>query len=160
MQFIDERSPKVLPDRGCATSNENIPIARRIEGCVESFFDPAVDEMEGCSSLHFERRARVVSEHEDWVVKGGIFPPPTGPLARLPRATYRAEHVATHDGRTNTRLPLREEVVVESFATAFSPDHLIAAAGCEQPFVELEAPNPEWIVNILVRPGCVTIEGH
>src|ERR1039458_6937977 len=102
--------------------------------------------MEGCSPLHLYRSMRLVSEHEDRVMIGGVLSPPAGPLALVPRSTYRAEHVPTHDRGTHTRSPLREEVVVESLPSAFSADHLAAAAGGEHPFVQLTAPNPERIV--------------
>ena len=158
MHFIYKRSTKVLPDGGCAASDQNIAATRCFEGWSESFFDPTVHEMEGRSSLHFDRSMRLVSEHEDRMMKGRILSPPAGPLALAPGATYRPEHVPTHDGGTHTRFPLREEVIVESLTTAFSADHLTAAAGSEDPFVELSAPNTERMVEILVGPGGVTIE--
>ena len=83
-----------------------------------------------------------MSEHEDRVMKGGMFSPPAGPLA-LPTGHVSAEHVPAHDGGAHASLPLREEVIVESLATAFSADHLTAAAGSEHPSVELGAPKTE-----------------
>ena len=77
VHFIDQRSTKVLPDGGCATSHQDITVTGRFEGCSESFFDPAVDEMEGCSPLHFDRSMRLVSEHEDRVTKRRILSPPS-----------------------------------------------------------------------------------
>jgi hypothetical protein len=52
MYFIDWRGTKVLPDGGCATSDEDVSATRCFEGGTESSFDPAVDEIEGCSPLH------------------------------------------------------------------------------------------------------------
>ncbi len=100
----------------------------------------------------------MVREHKDRVMKWRLVPPPASPLALAPWAPYRAEHVPTHDGGTHTRSPFREEVVIESFTTAFSADHLIAAAGGEDPFVERGASYTERMVEILVGPGGVTIE--
>ena len=48
VHFIDQRSTKVLPDSGCATTYKDITVIGRFEGCFQSFFDPTVDEMEGC----------------------------------------------------------------------------------------------------------------
>src|ERR1700677_893171 len=62
--------------------------------------------------LHFERRTRMVGQHEDRVMKGRILSPPRRPPVLAPRATEGAEHVPTHDGRTPSRSPLREEPVV------------------------------------------------
>ena len=45
--FVDERSTKVLPDCGCATSYEDVTVTGRFDGCPVSFLDPTVDEMEG-----------------------------------------------------------------------------------------------------------------
>src|ERR1022692_382349 len=149
---------KVLPDGGCATSDKNITVTRCSACCAASRFDTAVDEIEGGSSLHLNWRMRVVSEHEDRVMKGGILSPPAGPLALAPRATYWTEHVPTHDGGAHTRFPLREEVVVESLATAFSANHSTAAEGSEHPFVELGTANPERVAEVLVGAGGVTVE--
>ena len=99
-----------------------------------------------------------MSEHEHRVMKGGFLSPPTGPVALAPWATYRAKHVPTHDGGTHTRCPLREELVVESFTSAFFSNHLPAAPGGKDPFVELHAPYAERIVDILVGSGGVTVE--
>src|SRR5580700_3298934 len=91
-------------------------------------------------------------------MEGRIFSPPARPLAPCPRAADRAEHVPTHDGGTDTRCTLREEGVVEPLTSAFSADHLTAASGSEDPFMELGSPDPERIVEILVGPGAVAVE--
>jgi hypothetical protein len=158
MHFIDERRTKVLPDRGCTSSDKDILITGRFGGCAEGCFDPTVDEMECRPPLHFDWGTRLVGEHEDRMTKGRLLPPPAGPLALAPRATYRAEHVPAHDGGTDTRPPLREELVVESFVSAVTVDHLSSAAGGEDPLVELHAPDPERMIEILVGSGGVTIE--
>src|ERR1700722_10635322 len=91
-------------------------------------------------------------------MKGRIISPPARPLTLAPGSTDRAEHVPTHDRRADTRFPLREEGVVEALTSAFSADHLAAAAGFEDPIVELGTPNPERILEILQRPRGVAIE--
>jgi len=159
MQFIDERIAKVLPDGGCAASDEDITFTRCFESCAESCPDPAVDEMEGCSPLHFDWRTWMVSEYEHRVVKRGILSPPAVPIGSAPRATNRSEHVPTHDGGAHTGFPPREEFVVEPLAPARLADHSIAASGGEQPVVELHATHPEWIVEILMGPSDVPIQG-
>ena len=100
----------------------------------------------------------MVSEYEDRVMKGRFLSPPACPLTVIPRATYRTEHVATHDGGADTNFPPREELVVESLTAAFLTDHLIAAAGGEGPFGELATPYPERILEILMGCGGITIE--
>ena len=114
--------------------------------------------MESCSSLHFDRSMRVVSEHEDRVMKGGLLSPPAGPLAIAPGSTYRPEHVPTHDGGAHTRSPLREVLVIDPRVAAVIADHLPSAAGGEDPFVELHAPETERMVEILVGPSGVPVE--
>jgi hypothetical protein len=49
MHLIDERSTQVLPDRGCTTSDEDITVTGRLEGSIEGYFNPAVNEIKGCS---------------------------------------------------------------------------------------------------------------
>src|ERR1700722_13894006 len=92
------------------------------------------------------------------MMKGRILSPPARPLALVPRTTDRAEHVPTHDGGTDTGSSLREEGIVDPLITAFSADHLPAAAGSEDPFVESGSPNPEGILEVLVGPRAVAIE--
>ena len=48
MHLIDERSTQVLPNGGCTASDQYITVARCFEGCVESCFDPTVDEVKRC----------------------------------------------------------------------------------------------------------------
>src|ERR1700722_6897339 len=92
--------------------------------------------MERRPPVHFDRRARVVSEHEYRVVKGRILSPPADPLVLDPRPTYRAEHVPPHDGGAHARSPRREELVVEPLLSAVNADHLNPATGAEDPFLE------------------------
>jgi hypothetical protein len=106
MHFIDQRSSKVLPDGGRSASDKDILIIGRFGGCAEICFDPAVNEMEGRSPLHFDRSMWLVSEDEDRVTNGGPLSPPTAPLAVAPRSTYRAEHFPTHDGGTHANAHL------------------------------------------------------
>src|SRR5579862_1689819 len=49
MHLIDQRSTKVLPDGGRTASDKDILIPGRFGGCAESCFDPALNEMKGCS---------------------------------------------------------------------------------------------------------------
>jgi len=58
----------------------------------------------------------------------------------------------------DTNAPPREELVVESLTASFFTDHLIAAAGGEDPIVELGTPYPERILEILMECGAITIE--
>ena len=44
LQFVDQRSPKVLPDGGRTASDEHIAISRRLQGCAESRLNPTVHE--------------------------------------------------------------------------------------------------------------------
>ena len=84
MHFIDERSAQVLPDGGYATSDKDITVTGRLEGCTEGCFSPTVNEIKGCSTPHFDRSTRFVSEYEHRVMKGGFLSPPTGPVALAP----------------------------------------------------------------------------
>jgi hypothetical protein len=112
MQFINEPCAEVLPNGGCTSSHQNIAAVCNFERGAQSCVDPAVDEMEGGSSLQFDRWTRVVREDEDRVMEGWVLSPPADPLTRLPRAAYRAEHVPTHDGGSNANCSLREELIV------------------------------------------------
>jgi hypothetical protein len=94
MHLIDERSPKVLPDGGRPAPHKNITATSSITSCAQSLVDPAVNEMEGSSPLHFDGGTRLVSENEDRMSKGRLLSPPAGPLAVAPRSTYRTEHVS------------------------------------------------------------------
>src|SRR5579883_2095160 len=157
VHLVDEGSTKVLPDRVRPAPHKNITAASSFTSGTQRCLDPAVDEMEGRSPLHFDRRMRVVRKYKDLVMEGGFFSPPARPLGLTPRAADRTEHVPAHDGGTDTRRPLREEGVVEPLTSTFSAGCRREAAGGEDPVMELHAPDPERIFEILVRPSGVAV---
>jgi len=80
VQLVDQRSTKVLPDGGRPAPHKNITAASSFTSCTQGCLDPAVDEMEGGSTLHFDRRVRVVRKYENWMMEGGFLAPPARPL--------------------------------------------------------------------------------
>jgi hypothetical protein len=158
MHFVNEGDTQVLPNSGCAASNQHIAAAGGLKSGVQRCLDPVVDEMERRAPLHFDWGPGVVSEHEYRVMKGWLLAPPAGPVVVTPWATHGAEHIPTHDGGTYPGSPAGKEFIVETFIATFKADHLIPTASGEYPVVELTAINSERILEVLVDPGGVAIK--
>src|SRR6266542_4097988 len=95
-QFVDESDSKVLVDRCRAAGDRDVAVAGGRTRLRERGLDAVGDEGEGGAARHRQWLARVVGEHEDWGVIGGLVAPPALPV-QVPLSTDRSEHVAPHD---------------------------------------------------------------
>src|SRR5580700_9566062 len=85
VQLIDEPGAKILLNGGDAASDTNVfPIRGRC-GSLEGAMDSIRHEMERRSSLHRDRFARVVGQHEPGVAKRRRVSPPALPGVVTPR---------------------------------------------------------------------------
>ena len=99
--------------------------------------------MEHGAALHFDRRARVVRQHEHRRVERRVRPPPTPPLvvgADIgPRAGLRTELAPAHDLRTEPDLNPFGERMVDTDGAAGIANHRAPEAGGEIPLVQAMA---------------------
>src|SRR5580692_8402507 len=96
IQLIDESGAKILLRGGDASDTNVFPI-RGCCGSLEGAVDSIRHEMERRSSLHRDRFARVVGQHEHGVAKRRRVSPPALPGVVTPRPSNGSEHVSAED---------------------------------------------------------------
>jgi hypothetical protein len=121
---------------------------------------PWVTKVERRASLHLDRRAPMVGEHEDRVVVGRILPPPPLPVFVPPLVPHRTEHVAAHHGGADAGEARGHRVVVDAGGAARLADHGPPGARLEHPLVQARTADTEWVLQILIGTGDVPVERH
>src|SRR5262249_27741275 len=76
-----------------------------------------------------------------------------------PGAADRAEHVAAEDPGAEPGHATRCEILVHAAGPALLAEHLLEGAGAESPLVQRHAADAERIVERLVGPGAVAVDG-
>jgi hypothetical protein len=91
----------------------------------------------------------------------GVIAPPPLPWVLAPRPTHRAEHVATHDRRTDVLKSLAQHIVINSrLAAAYVAVQRAEGFSGKGPVVNMDRAFAERIFNALVRPGNVAVERY
>src|SRR5262245_27941139 len=117
--------------------------------------------MEDSTALHFQRRAWMVREDEDWHVVRRIRAPPALPLMVRPRPAHRPEHVAAHDPGAQILERAGREVVVDARRPAVSPQDLtLKDARRTKPLVQLFTAAAERMITVLGRAGAEAVCRH
>src|SRR2546429_3274349 len=123
--------------------------------CVDTFRDEAKLR----SSVHLEWRPRMMREHEDGRVVWRLVAPPALPAFVRPRAPDGTEHVAPENPCPDSGEAVLGDPVVDPRLSAVKALHLPPYARGEEPFHQLGAPDAERILETLVRPGPVSVDG-
>src|SRR3954464_6638040 len=74
VHVVDEPGGKEVADDGGTSADAHVPAVRRLAGRLEGLGGRRVEEVERRAALHFDRRARVVSEDEDGCVERRVGP--------------------------------------------------------------------------------------
>src|SRR6266571_1927534 len=93
VHLVDKAGLQVLLDRCRAAPQPHVQAARRRESLRQRRFDAVGDEIERCPTLHWNRLARVVSEHEHGMVVRRVGAPPALPVCVRPTSPNGPEHV-------------------------------------------------------------------
>src|SRR5258706_457833 len=117
------------------------------------------DEAKLRAALHPERLARVMRQHEDRRVIRRLVAPPALPALIGPRPADGTEHVAPKDPGADSGKALLRDAVVDSRLALALAVHVAPQARMEKPFHQLRAPDAERILQILIRPGAVAVDG-
>src|SRR3977135_3805362 len=99
-------------------------------------------------------------QHEDGRVIRRLVAPPALPSAVRPRASDRTEHVAPKNPRTDSGKSLLCNSVIDSRLSVVLAVQPPPYACVEEPIHQLRAPDPERILEILVRPSTVAVDGN
>src|SRR5437879_2546193 len=87
-------------------------------------------------------------------------PPAAPPAAVRPRASDRTEHVAPKNPGTDSGKALLRNSVVDPRLSIVMAMHFPPYACVEEPLHQFRAPDAERILQILVRPGTVAVDGN
>src|SRR6516162_11442336 len=119
VQLIDEAGTKILLNGRDASDTDVFPVRGRY-GSLEGAVDSIRHEMESRSSLHGDRFARIVRQHEHGAAKGRRVSPRALPGVIRPRPSNGSKHVSAEDPGANVQEPPSEEVVVDPDRSAVS----------------------------------------
>src|ERR1700730_8011676 len=99
MQLVNQAGAQILPNGRYTATNADVAPAR----CSPCFLRCGVnafrDEPKLRTSLHPERRPRVMGQHENGRVIRRLVAPPALPAVIRPRASDGTEHVSSGDSR-------------------------------------------------------------
>src|SRR5919198_2505036 len=96
VHVVDEPDSKEVADHGAPSADAYVLAVRGLAGRLERLGRRSVEEVERCTALHLDRRARVMGEDEDRRVERRVRAPPALPLWVLV-PSGRAELPGTHD---------------------------------------------------------------
>lgn len=160
MQFVDQSCAKVLPNRGYAAAEPDIPAAGSIGGELECSADIVGNEVEYGAAIHRDRWPGVVRQNKDLRVVRWIVAPPSLPCIVWPCASDRSEHVAPHDPRTDVIEPARCKAVIYASRAALISKHLLKRSRGEGPFVQRYAADTKRIIEILSGACTVAVKRY
>src|SRR5579862_6833827 len=90
--------------------------------------------MKGRASLHYERRTRMISEHENLRMVNRVLTPPSSPALIRPGTAHRPEHISAQNPGANIVEAARGKVVVDPRLTIVLAEELrLESAGREKP---------------------------
>jgi hypothetical protein len=120
LQFVDEACGEVLLRDISSAAERHIFSIGCVPCLLKGRLDAVGDEKECRTSLHGQRFAHVMGEHENCVMEWRRVSPPTLPKRFFPRTGTSAEHIATHDRRADILERFPQYVVVGSCFPATS----------------------------------------
>src|SRR5439155_12659424 len=160
MQLVDQTGTQILPNGGNPAAEVHVAPARRSARLLQGDVNAFGDKMKLRTSRHPKRRPRVMCQHEDGCVIRRLVAPPALPAVVRPRASDRTEHVAPKNPGTDSGKPLLRNSVIDSWLSIVIAVHPPPYACVEEPLHQLRAPDAERILEIVVRPGTVAVDGN
>jgi hypothetical protein len=159
VHLVDQACAQILLDRGCAVPSRTSFSGGRLECPRKRSFDSVRNKVKDRAPPHLDGSARMVGENEYWMMMGRLIAPPAFPCFIAPGSAYRPEHVAPHDGGADIGLSESNKLVVEACLAVFPARFPTESAGPERPFVQSPSAYAERIVEALIRPGRLSVEG-
>src|SRR2546425_1321341 len=160
MQLVDQPCAQILPDSGYATAQANVAAARCSGRLLQSRVNAFGDKAKLRTSRHPERCARVMRQHEDGRVVWRLVAPPALPALVRPWAPDRTEHVAPKNPGTDSGKSLLRNSVIDSRLSIVMAVHPPPHTRVEEPLHQLRAFHAERILEILIRPSTVAVDGN
>src|ERR1700694_5301876 len=160
MQLINQGSAQILPNSGYAATEADVAAARCGGRLLQSGVYAFGDKAKLRTSRHPKRRPRVMRQYEHGRVIRRLVAPPALPAVVRPRASDRTEHVASKNPGTDSGKALLRNPVIDSRFAVVIAVHLPPRARVEEPLHQLGAPDAERMLEILVRPSAVAVDGN
>src|SRR5213593_2843295 len=160
MQLVNQGGAQILPNSGYAATEADVAAARCSARLLQSGVNAFGGKAKLRTSRHPERRPRVMRQHEDGRVIRRLVAPPALPAVVRPLASDRTEHVAPKNPGTDSRKALLRNSVIDPRLSVVIAVHPPPYACVEEPLHQLRAPDAERILEILVRPGTVAVDGN
>src|SRR5712691_5961899 len=160
MQLVNYGGAQILPNSGYAATEADVAAARCSARLLQSGMNAFGDKAKLRASRHLKRRPRVMRQHEDGRVIWRLVAPPALPAAVRPRASDRTEHVAPKNPGTDSGKALLRNSVIDPRLSIVITVHSPPYACVEEPLHQLRAPDAERILEILVRPRTVAVDGN
>jgi len=158
MQFVDQSGLQIFANGGDAAAKTDVASIRRSSRPLECGMDAVRNEMERRAAFHFQRRARVMRQHEHRHVIRGFVAPPAFPAFIRPGTADRAEHIAAENPRPDSDESFRRHLVVDIRIAAFEPVHALPRSCVEEPVEQRGPADAERILQILMRAGAVAVD--
>ena len=159
VHLIDQAEAKILLNDVDSATNANIFVSGRFPGSFKSHGSTFRHKVEGCSSFHDQRRARVVGQHEHRDVINRILAPPTPPALIWPGSANRSEHVpAENPGPDILKASSGKFIINPRFSSIVTEQVLLKRSSEDSPAMKGSATNAEWVVDVLVRSSAETID--
>src|SRR5438105_2782512 len=160
MQLVDQTGTQILPNGGNPAAEAHVAPACRSARLLQRDVNAFGDKMKLRTSPHPERRARVMRQHEDGRVIRRLVAPPALPAVVRPRASDRTEHVAPKNPGADSGKALLGNSVIDSRLAIVVTVHPPPHACLEEPLHQFRASDAQRILEILVRPSAVTVDGN
>src|ERR1700694_331565 len=160
MQLVNQGGAQILPNSGYAATEADVAAVCRRGRLLQSGVKAGGGKAKLRTSRHPERRPRVMRQHEDGRVIWRLVAPPALPAVVQPWASDRTEHVAPKNPGTDSGKALLRNPVIDSHFAVVIAVHLPPHARVEEPLHQLGAPDAERMLEILVRPSAVAVDGN
>src|SRR5437879_118933 len=160
MQLVDQTGTQILPNGGNPAAEAHVAPACRSARLLQRDVNAFGDKMKLRTSRHPKRRPRVMRQHEDGRVIRRLVAPPALAAVVRPRTPDRTEPVAPDDPGTDSGKALLRNSVIDPRLSIVIAVHPAPYACVEEPLHQLRATDAERILEILVRPSTVAVDGN
>src|ERR1700733_10711658 len=158
IQLIDESGAKILLNGGDAASDTNVFPIRGRNGSLEGPVNSIRHEMERRSSLHRDRFARVVGQHEHGAAKRRRVSPRALPAVVRPRPSNGSEHVSAEDIGAHVQEAPSEELVVDPGRSSVLAANALERPSGEGPVGQRFPADAHRILEALPRSGSESVD--
>jgi len=160
MQLVNQPCAQILPNDGYTATEVDVAVARCSNRLLQSYVNAFSDKAELCTSRHPERCPRKMRQYEDGRVIRRLIAPPALPVLVRPGAPYRTEHVTSDDPGTDSSKALLCNTVIDTGLSIIMAVHPPPYACVEEPIHQLKAPDADRVLEVLVRPGTIAVNGN